>query len=287
MSIRTIKTVVASAGLIMVSLGCSEFQVSKSKLESFPSNISSDKGKMSQTDIALSAVTQLLADLQLSQIDGLMASQEMRQLAFEGENEGWGGAAAENSLQAAQGSGGWGSGGEGETNNRNKPKDTFKIERDCDLGGKVSSTFKAKNINTNGLAAFAEATTTPMQTQTFELTQDFTQCRFSDASHSVYVVSGQLKIPVQATSSGVFTVKKAVFGLSSKGGGEVSGRLKIALSDSETVNCELRVGAEAVTATGEVQRAQRKGIISLQSTFSGQVCGEETQTDTLSAKVTF
>jgi hypothetical protein len=287
MSIQTIKTVVASAGLMMVSLGCSEFQVSKSKLESFPSNISSDKGKMNQTDIALSAVTQLLADLQLSQIDGLMASQEMRQLAFQGENEGWGGAAAENSLQAAQGSGGWGSGGEGETNDRNKPKDTFKIERDCDLGGKVSSTFKAKNINTNGLAAFAEATTTPMQTQTLELTQDFTQCRFSDTSHSIYVVSGQLKIPVQATSSGVFTVKKAVFGLSSNGGGEVSGRLKITLSDIETVNCELRVGAEAVTAAGEVQRAQRKGVISLQSAFSGQVCGEETQTDTVSAKVTF
>lgn len=284
MSIRTIKTVVASAGLMMVSLGCSEFQVSKSKLESFPSNISSDKGKMSQTDIALSAVTQVLADLQLSQIDGLMASQEMRQLAFQGENDGWGGAAAENSLQASQGSGGWGGGG---ANDRTNPKDTFKIERDCDLGGKVSSTFKAKNINTNGLAAFAEATTTPMKTQTLELTQDFTQCRFSDASHSVYVVSGQLKIPVQATSSGVFTVKKTVFGLSSNGGGEVSGRLKITLSDIETVNCELQVGAEAVTATGEVQRAQRKGIISLQSAFSGQVCGEETQTDTVSAKVTF
>lgn len=284
MSIRTIKTVVASAGLMMVSLGCSEFQASKSKLESFPSNISSDKGKMSQTDIALSAVTQLLADLQLSQIDGLMASQEMRQLAFQGENDGWGGAAAENSFQASQGSGGWGSGGEAD---RSKPKDTFKIERDCDLGGKVSSTFKAKNINTNGLAAFAEATTTPMQTQTLELTQDFTQCRFSDTSHSIYVVSGQLKIPVQATSSGVFTVKKAVFGLSSNGAGEVSGRLKIDLSDIETVNCELQVGAEAVTATGEVQRAQRKGIISLQSAFSGQVCGEETQTDTISAKVTF
>ncbi|MBK9038839.1 MAG: hypothetical protein IPL83_06735 [Bdellovibrionales bacterium] len=285
MSIRTIKTVVASAGLMMVSLGCSEFKVSKSKLESFPSNISSDKGKMSQTDIALSAVTQVLADLQLSQIDGLMASQEMRQLAFQGENDGWGGAAAENSLQASQGSGGWGGGGD--ANDRTNPKDTFKIERDCDLGGKVSSTFKAKNINTNGLAAFAEATTTPMQTQTLELTQDFTQCRFSDTSHSIYVVSGQLKIPVQATSSGVFTVKKTVFGLSSNGGGEVSGRLKITLSDIETVNCELRVGAEAVTATGEVQRAQRKGIISLQSAFSGQVCGEETQTDTVSAKVTF
>lgn len=284
MFVRTIKTVLASAGLMMVSLGCSEFQVSKSKLESFPSNISSDKGKVNQTDIALSAVTQLLADLQLSQIDGLMASQEMRQLAFQGENEGWGGAAAENSFQAAQGSGGWG-GSSGD--DRNRPNDNFKIERDCDLGGKVSSTFKAKNINTNGLAAFAEATTTPMQTQTFELTQEFTQCRFSDPSHSIYVVSGQLKIPVQATSSGVFTVKKAVFGLSSSGGGEVSGRLKIKLSDTETVNCELRVSAQAVTATGEVQRAQRKGIISLQSTFSGDVCGAETQTDSESTKVIF
>ncbi|MBK7845715.1 MAG: hypothetical protein IPJ71_18930 [Bdellovibrionales bacterium] len=284
MFVRTIKTVVVTAGLMTVSIGCSEFQASKSKLESFPSNISSDKGNMSQTDIALSAVTQLLADLQLSQIDGLMASREMRQLAFQGENEGWGGAAAENSFQAAQGSGGWG-GSNGD--DPNKPRDTFKMERDCDLGGKVSSTFKAKNINTNGLAAFAEATTTPMETQTFELTQDFTQCRFSDTSHSIYVVNGQLKIPVQATSTGVFTVKKAVFGLSSKGGGEVSGRLKITLSDTETVNCELRVGAEAVTATGEVQRAQRKGIISLQSTFSGQVCGAETQTDSVSAKVIF
>lgn len=286
MSIRTMKTIVASAGLIMVSLGCSEFQVSKSKLESFPSNISSDKGKMSQTDIALSAVSQLLADLQLGQIDGLMASREMQQMAFQGESEGWGGAAAENSLQAAQGSGGWGSGGE-DPPDSNKPKDTFKIERDCDLGGKVSSTFKAKNINANGLAAFAEPTTTPMQTQTLELTQDFTQCRFSDSSHSIYVVSGQLKIPVQATSSGVFTVKKTVFGLSGTGASEVRGRLKITLSDTETVNCEVQVGAESIKATGEVQRAQRKGIVSLQSTFSGQVCGDETQHNTLSAKVIF
>lgn len=284
-----------SFNIAIVGFGCSQFQANKAKLASFPSSMESTETngeqskKLESSDIAKLAVDQLLADIQLSQIDGIVGSPEFA--ALSGTKSGWG-QAASSLLNEGSNSGGWGG------NSASRKSSLFlgsKIEarqfaftRDCDLGGTVSVSLKVKNINTLGVQAFAQDTTSEMGTETSEATVDFSDCRFNDGEYNEYSVNGKLNAPDLVHSVGTLTVKSGTFELAGEGGsaGSMQGQLRITLPDS-VYNCSVSVEAEAEGTSAEVQSAQRKGNIEFSSVVTGDLCGVHYQTESQSTKVVF
>lgn len=304
------RVVVTTLGLVMMSSGCSELRSSKAdKADNFPGNVSTtsldgDQLQGEQNRLALTAVLQAAADIQLSQFDGLVSSSEFKRLALSGgESGGWGQASVELKAAAENGqAGGWGS-SDGTPSQQSQQSATtmsvaiggnvggqaeskLAISRDCELGGQIVTSFSVKNINPNGTAAFSESTTPELTTETSEAILEFRDCQFADASHQEVEVDGQLRVPVVAKSLGAFSVQGTTFSVAGSGAAEVTGQLKLSLPN-KTVNCQINVSAASQNTSSEVQRAQRKGSIRFESQIDGTLCGEAVKALGADAKVTF
>lgn len=285
------RVVVTTLGLVMMSSGCSELRSGKAdKADNFPSNVSTtslngDQLQGEQDRLALTAVLQAAADIQLSQFDGLVSSSEFKRLALSGgESGGWGQASVELKAAAQNGqAGGWGSSTKIPTE---QSLASFSISRDCELGGQIVTSFNAKNMNPLGTGVFSESTTPELTTETSEAILEFRDCQFADASHQEVEVDGQLRVPVVAKSLGAFSVQGTTFSVAGSGAAEVTGQLKLFLPN-KTVNCQINVSMASQNTFSEVQRAQRKGSIRFESQIDGTLCGEAVKALGADAKVTF
>ena len=299
------RVVVTTLGLVIMSSGCSELRSGKAdKADNFPGNVSTtslngDQLQGEQNRLALTAVLQAAADIQLSQFDGLVSSSEFKRLALSRGESGWGQASAE--LKAAEQNGqagGWGSSGgtptEQSVNSMSvaiggvvgQAESKLAISRDCELGGQIVTSFSVKNINPKGTAAFSESTTPELTTETSEVTLEFRDCQFANASHQEVEVDGRLSAPVVAKSLGAFSVQGTTFSVAGSGVAEVTGQLKLSLPN-ETFNCQINVSTASQNTSSEVQRAQRKGSISFESQVDGTLCGEAVKSLAAGANVTF
>lgn len=272
--------------LALLSIGCSGFDSSlletgKSLSSMQPPIITGEKAQAYEME--LTAVSELVAELQVVQVDGLMVNQMARIQMSSSQSSGWGGvnqnlntspSASLIELDEAGKSFGWGGGAAGP---RPNPSNNITTTRDCELGG----TFVAKSKPVLRLPAsiaskaFKEDTTPELSTDIQQASIEFKNCRVADGDNNEYRINGTLAA-TGAESASVFTISDADLSFNGSGVSNISGTLKVT-SDAGTSDCDLSLATSVSASKGDVTLAHKSGKVDVSADMDGTLCGQTVQ----------
>ncbi|MCB0420977.1 MAG: hypothetical protein KDD61_08275 [Bdellovibrionales bacterium] len=257
--------------ILTLSVGCSNFEGAQVELNSLQSQLPNINGKAGSHELELTAVSEVIAELQISQVDGLMAS-TVAKLGMSGSGSGWGDVSSNLNTAASSGSGGgWG----GAATNNRIPDNNITATRDCALGGnfvaKTKPTLKVATTDTKSI--FSEDTTPELDTEITNASVQFNDCRVADSNFNEYVISGTLTATnAQATSA--FTVSGSDLAFIGRGISSISGSISIVGASGKT-DCSVNLSSDVTQSHGDVTVEHKSGIVRVQSGIVGSLCDSE------------